>query len=73
MKTFPMIARRSFRMPDGTIVERGAKFTATVRSRSKDQIEYFILSVPDQMEEFVVPCQHVCFDESVEVENGQGG
>lgn len=75
MKQFTLKARRSFRLPDGTTVERGQLFNSGVRSRTKDQIEYFVLNLPEQLEEIIVPCQHVIFFEGVvgeEVENGQG-
>ncbi len=65
-KMFTMKARRAFRLPDGTVVEKGHKFSAGVRSRHKDQIECYLLQLPEQMEEVQIPCQFVMFYEGVE-------
>lgn len=65
-KVFPMVARRAFRLPDGMTIERGQVFSAGVRSRVKDMVESFILTVPGQLEAIVIPCQFVAFSESEE-------
>ena len=66
MKKFKLRARKAFRLPDGMMLERGAIFMATVRSKVVAGDEWFILGLDDQPEEASVPCMHVCFHEEPE-------
>lgn len=66
MRQFDLKARRAFRLPDGTMMERGQIFSATVRSKVVARNEWFILGLSEQPEDAVIPCQSVCFHEPEE-------